>query len=381
MRERGVIYSFPMSATKNPLSAPPTYHVDVSYEENYRKGPFFSGPLPERKNTSPQNFMGFKVNSRFGVPAGPLLNSNWIALYAKLGYDLLVYKTVRSRFYPAHPPPNCLYLNLFGQLDDKDFGQTLVAMDPLEKRDDSLPVSITNSFGMPSREPAEWQADVRKAKASLSPGQLLIVSVVGTPGTGTSLEEDYANGALLAKEAGADIVEINLSCPNVTTGEGSLFTDPVHSAKVSKKVHDALRGTPLILKLGYIPDAGLLESVILANAPHAEGISSINTLSFKVVGEGGVQALPGPGRLQSGVCGAAIKSCGLKQAARTLDIRRRHRLDFSVIGVGGIMSASDLLEYENIGVDAAMSATGAMWDPYLAYKYYLTTLSKTGNTD
>jgi dihydroorotate dehydrogenase len=348
---------------------PPTYQIGRSYEENYQEGPFFKGVFPKREQKPLRDFMGFKVNSCFGVPAGPLLNSKWIALYAKLGFDLLVYKTVRTLPYPAHPAPNCLILNISGQLEEKDFGTTLVAAEPREEGGETLPVSITNSFGMPSREPAVWQEDAQKAKSFLDRGQVFIISIVGTPQKGKDLGDDYVKGALMAKEAGADMVEINLSCPNVVTGEGSLYSDPGASSAISKKVHQALRGTPLIIKMGYIPDTQVLEKVILANAPYVEGVSSINTLPFKVVGPGGSQALPGPGRLQSGVCGAAIRDCGLKQSEKIVQIRQREKLDFSVIGVGGIMTVEDILAYEKAGVDASMSATGAMWDPYLAYKY------------
>jgi dihydroorotate dehydrogenase (NAD+) catalytic subunit len=357
-------------------NVPPTYRIDLSYDENYRSGPFFTGEIPQRLVAVSKDFMGFKVNSTFGVPAGPLLNSRWIALYARLGFDLLIYKTVRTREHPSHPPPNCMILNISGQLEEKDFGLQLVAEEASAEGEIEPPVSITNSFGMPSRDPAVWQEDALRARLSLTPGQVFIISVVGTPRKGEDLAEDYARGALLAKEAGADVVEINLSCPNVTTGEGSIFTDPSASSAISKKVHQVLRGTPLIIKMGYISDLQTLEKVILANAPHVEGIAGINTLSFKVVRRDGSQALPGPGRLQSGVCGDAIRTCGLSQTERVAEIRRRHRLDFSLIGVGGIMAVEDILAYEKVGADASMSATGAMWNPYLALKYYQKVLAR-----
>lgn len=355
----------------NPVHShiPPTYRIDLSYEENYQNGPFIDGEFSDRKAGGFKQFMGFEVRSRFGVPAGPLLNSRWIQVYAKLGFDLLVYKTVRTEAHPSHPAPNCMILNLSGQLEEKDFGYTLVANEEISEDKNSSHVSITNSFGMPSRDPKVWQEDVLKAKSFLNPGQILIVSVVGTPRKGQDLADDYARGAMMAKEAGADVVEINLSCPNVTTGEGSLFTDPEASSRVTRKVQRALHGTPLIIKMGYISDFKILEKVIIANARFTEGISSINTLSFKVVKPDGSQALPGPGRLQSGVCGDAIRSCGLHQSKRIADIRRRHRLDFALIGVGGIMTVNDIIAYEEAGTDASMSATGAMWDPYLALKY------------
>ena len=100
----------------SPDKAPPTYLIEKSYEENYENGPRFEGEFPGRSAVPFRNFMGFKVNSCFGIPAGPLLNSKWIELYGKLGFDLLVYKTVRTAAYPSHPPPNCRILNLSDSL-------------------------------------------------------------------------------------------------------------------------------------------------------------------------------------------------------------------------------------------------------------------------
>lgn len=40
--------------------------------------------------------------------------------------------------------------------------------------------------------------------------------------------------------------------------------------------------------------------------------------------------------------------------------------DFAIIGVGGVMTPEDYLEYKNAGADIVQSATGAMWNPYLA---------------
>ncbi|HET6370006.1 MAG TPA: dihydroorotate dehydrogenase, partial [Nitrospiria bacterium] len=228
-------------------------------------------------------------------------------------------------------------------------------------------------FGMPSRDPKIWQEDVAKAKREIGPGQVLIVSVVGTLEKGskeTDLAEDYAKGALWAKEAGADMVEINLSCPNVVSGEGSVFCDPEASSRVSSEVKKAIGATPLLIKIGYIQNPALLARVAAANAGHVEGIAGINTLSFEVVKPDGAPALPGEGRLRSGVCGAAIRERAMAQAARLVELRRKERYDFIVVGVGGIMTTADIRAYFSLGVDAVMSATGAMWDPYLAYRYW-----------
>ena len=346
----------------------PTYRIDLSYEENYLHGPFFEGKIPKRQIARRHRLLGFELNSLLGIPAGPLLNSKWIATYAALGFDLPVYKTVRTRAHPSHPPPNCMFLDLKEPLSEEDFRRPLVAI-PNAKRDRIEEISITNSFGMPSRDPKLWQEDVAEAKKSLGPGQVLIVSVVGTPEEGKNLAEDYARGALWAAEAGADMVEINLSCPNVISGEGSVFCDPMASSLVSSAVKKALGATPLLIKVGYIQDPALLGRVVAANAPYVDGIAGINTLPFDVVNPDGEPALPGRGRIRSGVCGAAIRRCAMEQAARLVELRRKGHYDFVIVGVGGVMTTSDIREYFSLGVDAVMSATGAMWDPYLAIRY------------
>ncbi len=345
----------------------PTYDIHRSYEFNYQEGPFIREFPPARNVLPRRKFLGYEVNSCLGIPAGPLLNARWIKAYADLGFDLLVYKTVRTSAVPSHPNPNCVILDVSDPLTEVDFGKPLMARDPppteMEK------ISITNSFGMPSRDPKVWQEDIARAKSGLGDGQVLIVSVVGTPGKET-LPEDYTHGAVLAVEAGAEIVEINLSCPNVVTGEGAVYTDPLLSAKISRSVKRAIGTIPLIIKIGYITNPEQLAKVVAANARHVNAISGINTLPFEVIKKDGTGALPGTGRRISGVCGAAIRQCAMDQVKRIIDLVQQEKYDFSVVGVGGVMTTQHIRDYFKLGVDAVMSATGAMWDPMLAYRYW-----------
>jgi len=346
----------------------PTYDISLSYEENYQKGPFFDGPFPKRVITKKKRFLDFEVNSLIGVPAGPLLNANWIRAYAALGFDLPVYKTVRTKSYPSHPPPNCLLVDVEGQLTEKRFGEKLKEVQGTWKGSQE-DISITNSFGMPSRDPHIWQEDVERAKGYLKSGQILTVSVVGTMGEG-NLASDYSRGAAMAREAGADMVEINLSCPNVSSGEGEIFTDPSFSKELCREVKKVLKDTPLIIKIGYVTDPKLLQETIRATAPFVDVISGINTLSFEIINQDNDPALPGENRLRSGICGASIRHCGMEQTKRLVHLRKQQKYDFAIIGVGGIMTVKNIQEYLEIGADAAMSATGAMWDPYLAYRFW-----------
>jgi len=345
----------------------PTYDIGRSYDDNYAEGPFFTGDVPPAPDGPPRyRFLDFPLNSPLGVPAGPLLNSRWISLYAGLGFDVPIYKTVRSGARPSHPAPNCMFLDDPGDLSAERFGERLTAVDAMP--DDASRISITNSFGMPSRAPAVWQADMEQARAACGAGQVFVASAVGTP-NGLDLAGDFARTAAMCREAGAQVVEINLSCPNVTSREGELFTDAEAARKVCRETAKALRDTPLMVKVGYYVDVKAMAEVMRAIAPHVAAVAGINTLSFEVVKRDGSQALPGEGRLRSGVCGAAIRACGLSQVTDLAALKAAQRYDFALVGVGGIMTPADADAYLTAGADVVMSATGAMWDPYLAAKW------------
>jgi len=99
---------------------------------------------------------------------------------------------------------------------------------------------------------------------------------------------------------------------------------------------------------------------------YGQAISAINTISAEVVGKNGSQALPGRNRLRSGICGASIKWAGLEMAGKLKKARSETGTDFKIIGVGGVVNPEDFKEYIDAGADFVMSATGAMWNPYLA---------------
>ncbi len=345
---------------------PPTYDIGKSYEENFNAGPVYAGPIPPtpvaRRTWS---FLGFELSSPIGVPAGPLLNAAYVELYARLGWDVPVYKTVRSVARASHPAPNCLFIATDTLTEADAHAIRRIAPAPLSV--DGL--TITNSFGMPSMAPEDWQADVRRASDALHPGQLLVVSIVGTPGAdGRCLEDDFAHTAALAKAAGARVIEANFSCPNVASAEGELFRDAQTSASIVRNIKDRIGDIPLIIKIGALPD-DRLAAVIEACLPFIDGVAAINTVPLSIVDDGGNQALPGAGRLKSGVCGAAIAGVATEMTARLLAIRDRLKATFAVVSVGGVMSEDDVDNRLAMGADLVMSATAAMWDPLLARRW------------
>ncbi len=350
----------------------PTYRVDKSYDWNYDNGPIFEDPLPKLQRGIPQiDFLGHKIFSRLGVPAGPLLNARWIKLYAQLGFDVLVYKTVRTIERKSHPAPNCAYIDIAHPLSIQDSGKDLFVLDKEPQGKEKNNLTITNSFGVPSKSPKVWMADIEKANTFLGDGQVMIVSVNGTPGTGVSIENDYAACAAMAREAGAKMIEANYSCPNVATGEGSIYADKHVSSLISETIRKAIgKNIPFFIKIGAFQHQEDLEEVVRANIPFVDGISGINTMAMKVRHRDLTQGLPGENRLRSGVCGWAIQEVAQSFTEKLNEFRKKLKKDFVIIGVGGIMTPQDIKKRISEGADIAMTATAAMWNPFLAQEFH-----------
>ncbi len=346
------------------------YEATKSYEENYNFGPFFEGEIPERKLNPDKKIKlwDFELNSPLGIPAGPLLNAKWVKFYAQMGFDVPVYKTVRSIPTPSHQAPNCVYVNPPEQIQ-LGHKPDLVTTDRPQNLEQ---LTITNSFGVPSKERNIWMADVHKANESLDDGQIMILSFMGTHGAeGRDLVADYAYTASLAKEAGGKILETNYSCPNLCGSKaGALYQDPESSSQISKAIRKAIGSDQkFIIKIGNLP-YDQLKAVVSANLPYVDGIAGINTMPGNVRHPNGQQALPGKGRLTSGICGAKIKAVSHNFVENMVHIKSELKSDFVICGVGGIMSAEDFNDRLKAGADIAMSATAIMWDPFLAHRYH-----------
>ncbi len=170
-------------------------------------------------------------------------------------------------------------------------------------------------------------------------------------------------------------MEANLSCPNIGN-EGLVCYNLEMTGKVCEAVRKEIGDTPLILKVGYYENDEDIKKLVEICGNYAEGIAAINTIASEIVDKAGNQTLPGKTRARSGVCGASIKWAGLdmvrrlkkvtgdKQSLRPDGLRLQGTV--KIIGVGGVIKAEDYFEYKNAGADAVMSATGAMWNPYLA---------------
>lgn len=341
------------------------YRIDRSFAWNAAHPPKLP-PRPRRLPAGPGvRIFDRRVECAIGIPAGPLPNSKWILAYSRLGYGLLTYKTVRTCARPAFPHPNLAHCRL---------GDPSV-LEPRPRR--ALPGDVTwaVSFGLPSAEPDEWRADVQRARSKLPPSQLLIVSVVGTPapgGDGAQLADDYARCARWAAEAGADVVEVHLSCPNTSAEHARMiYEDMALSAHVVERVRRAVGSRPVIAKLGACANPRTLHDLATRLAPWLDGFVLVNGLQRRVVSPEGEPGLPGPGRELAGISGAAIFEHCRIQWEELLAWRKAGAWSRAILAVGGITSVERAQLALLAGADAAMVATAALADPLIAARVRL----------
>lgn len=353
-------------ATPAPLTKP-VYRFDRTFEQNAAEGPAFSGPFASVPATPMKDFLGHRVASRIGIAASLLVNERWFELYSRLGFDLLTYKTIRSRQRLAHPLPNWVYLDEVA-LSASD------ATTPLQVIDTIPPVPLAamaaGSIGMPSSSPDFWRRDIRACRARLRSGQVMIVSVVGTADADTSetaFIDDFSALASEAQDVGAQVVELNFSCPNVGKRESELYQDVATAARIAKAVRAANGSVPLLVKIGQIEDRGRMTDLLRALAGVVDGVVMINAPSRTFVDRAGSFAF-GPNRARAGLMGGAVFDIAMKSVRNAVEIVRRDDLDLHVLAVGGVTSPERISALFEAGAYAVLAASACAWDPYLAIR-------------
>jgi dihydroorotate dehydrogenase len=345
----------------------PFFDPERTYEENFVQGPFgtFADEAPLQDVGEPQySVFGQEVSLPFGIPAGPLLNGRYVKAALEHGFDIPVYKTVRTRKHASAPWPNVLAV----RVPELDLSFDLAEQGLLADHHFAEPLAITNSFGVPSFDPDFWQADMAEASRAAHRGQFVIGSFQGTTnreGDVAGYIRDFVLAAKLVKETGVRILEANLSCPNEGTAH-LLCYDVQRSQQILAAIKDEIGDTPLSIKIGYFQQQEQLQAFVSAVGELVQGISAINTIPARIVDAAGQQVLPGTGRERSGVCGQPIKWAGLDMVRRLAQLREQQDLSFALVGVGGVTTPADYREYREAGADLVMSATGAMWHPRLA---------------
>jgi len=167
--------------------------------------------------------------------------------------------------------------------------------------------------------------------------------------------EDYAMMArILDEQPGIAAIEVNVSCPNVAQGGFCFGWDPEMSAEVTRAVR-AATSLPLIVKLS--PGAIDLAEVALAvEAAGADAISMINTLVGMTIDVRSRR--PVLANLTGGLSGPAIRPIAVRMVYQVAAAVR-----VPVIGMGGIMTLDDALEFFLAGASAVQVGTAIFTQP------------------
>lgn len=172
---------------------------------------------------------------------------------------------------------------------------------------------------------------------------------------GSSLE-DYVAIAEKMNCAKADMVELNISCPNVKQGGMAFGVLPESVERVTRAVKDACPDKPIITKLS--PNVSCIaDNARAAEAGGADAISLINTLSGMAVNY--KTRKPVLFNNNGGMSGPCVKPVALKMVWDCYNA-----VSIPIIGLGGISSYIDVLEFMICGAAAVQVGTYNFTNPY-----------------
>ena len=172
--------------------------------------------------------------------------------------------------------------------------------------------------------------------------------------------EDYVEGARMLNEvATIPAVELNISCPNVKAGGMGFGTKPEMAAEVVRAVKDVYN-KPLIVKL--TPNVTSIAEIAKAvEAAGADAVSLINTvLAMAVDAE---RQRPVLSTITGGLSGAAVKPIALRCVWQV-----HNAVQIPIVGLGGIMNATDAVEFMLCGASAIEVGTANFIDPAVTVK-------------
>ena len=230
-----------------------------------------------------------------------------------------------------------------------------------EPRYVETPAGLINSIGLQNigveKLISEALPKVRKYNSNI------IVSIAAS-----SIEEYGELARILDKSDDFEAVEVNISCPNVEE-KGMLFSfDPNSSSSVTKAVKSEISERPVIMKLSpNSPD--IVATAMACVFAGADAVSLVNT--FTALSIDIESRRPNLKRNFGGLSGPAIKPIALAMVAKVADAFKRHQIQKPIIGIGGILTAEDALEYIIAGSSAVGVGTSIFYNPTVFKQIHL----------
>lgn len=191
----------------------------------------------------------------------------------------------------------------------------------------------------------------------INPGLLGLRTAVLVNVNGSTIEEYVKTAQIVNELDNIPAIELNISCPNVKEGGMAFGVSPKQAEAVVKAVREVYKKT-LIVKLSpNVTD--IAEIARVAEASGADGVSLINTLLGMAIDA--EKQRPILSTITGGLSGPAVKPIALRmvwQVAQAVKI--------PVIGMGGIMTATDAIEFLLAGATAIQVGTANFVEPTAA---------------
>lgn len=278
------------------------------------------------------NFLGVKFPNPFCLSSSPVGNDYDMCKKAyEVGWGGIVFKTIGPKSYVIN--------------------EVSPRFDALTKEAEPF-VGFKNMEQIAEHSLEENLADLRKLKKEF-PNKVLIASIMGND------EQTWEELARLVTEAGADMIEMNLSCPQMTSH--AMGSDVGSNPELCKKYCQAVkRGSKLPMMAKMTPN--VTDMVVVAKAcleGGADGIAAINTVKSvcnvdlqKMIG---MPIVNGKSSI-SGYSGKAVKPIAL----RFIQQMRTGIPGIEISGIGGIETWEDAAEFILLGAKTLQVTTAIM---------------------
>jgi dihydroorotate dehydrogenase (NAD+) catalytic subunit len=230
--------------------------------------------------------------------------------------------------------------------------------------------TVEPRFGNPTPRVAETPAGMLNAIGLQNPGLTKVMSeelpwleqfdVPIIANIAGSKEEDYVEVAKhISTAPNVKALELNISCPNVKEGGISFGTDPLIAKRLTKRVKE-VSSVPVYVKLS--PNVSNIVSMAKAvEDGGADGLTMINTLvGMRIDTRTGRPILANE---TGGLSGPAIKPIAIRMIYEVSQY-----VTLPIIGMGGIQSVEDVLEFFFAGASAVAIGTANFVDPYICPK-------------
>ncbi|KRM98728.1 NAD-dependent dihydropyrimidine dehydrogenase subunit PreA [Loigolactobacillus rennini] len=280
------------------------------------------------------DFLGVHFDNPFCLSSSPVGNCYEMCKKAyDTGWGGVVFKTIGPKHF--------------------EIDEVSPRFDTLDKEDTSF-VGFKNMEQIAEHSLEENLADLKRLKTEY-PNKVLIASIMGTN------EQDWVDLAQLVEAAGADMIEMNLSCPQMTSH--AMGSDVGANPELCKKYCAAVkRGSSLPMMAKMTPNiTNMVPAAQASLAGGADGIATINTVksvaNLDLKRKVGLPVINGKSSI-SGYSGKAVKPIALRFIQELRAAKGLEHLPIS--GIGGIETWEDAAEFILLGSSTVQVTTAVM---------------------